>query len=112
MFLDCKVTFFLGLLSPHMALCTSKPVSGHRCRRQARSGSTRCTTHLKHWQRKSQTHKDPHSALDNAIDASITGLNVLRKHAKGEMKRRLDDIFRDILSYYLAMGPNPEDIGL
>jgi hypothetical protein len=95
-----------------MTLCTSKTNAGHKCRMQARSGSTRCATHLKHWQRKSQKHKDPHSALNNAIDASITGLNVLRKHDKGEMKRRLDDIFRDILLYYLAMGPYPEDIGL
>ena len=95
-----------------MALCASKTVTGHRCRRQARSGSTRCATHLKLWRRKSQTLKDPHSALDNAIDASITGLHALRRHAKGEMKRRLDDTFRDILSYYLAMGPYPEELGL
>ncbi|GAQ85083.1 hypothetical protein KFL_002190350 [Klebsormidium nitens] len=68
----------------------------------------------KEWleKRSTETHKDPHSALHNAIDASITGLHALRRHAKGEMKRRLDATFRDILSYYLAMGPYPEELGL
>jgi hypothetical protein len=49
---------------------------------------------------------------DTTPHVAIGTLLVLSKKAKGEMKRRLTSMVRDIESYFLALGPYPEELGL
>jgi hypothetical protein len=88
-----------------MAQCTSKTLAGKRCRKQAQAGRKTCTSH-------SKGRSAGRRMSDTAPHVAIGTLLVLSKKAKGEMKRRLTSIVRDIRSYLLAMGPYPEELGL
>jgi hypothetical protein len=46
------------------------------------------------------------------VHVALGSIKTLSAGAKGEMKRRLNSISRDIRSYFLGMGPYPEELGL
>lgn len=43
---------------------------------------------------------------------ALSSIKKLSAKAKGEMKRRLNSISKDIRSYFLGLGPYPEELGL
>lgn len=94
-----------------MAQCTGKTLSGSRCQRQARSGGKRCTTHsTSRVKLVTKSNKDP---LGTAAHEAIRVLGILKNRAtKGEMRKRIQNLVRDIQSYFLAIGPYPEELGL
>jgi hypothetical protein len=93
-----------------MAQCTGKTISGSRCQRQARSGGKRCATHLtSRVKRVTTTNKDPLGTAHEAIRV----LGFLKNRAtKGEMRKRIQNLVRNIQSYFLAIGPYLEELGL
>ena len=78
---------------------------------QARSGGKRCVAHsTSRVTKETKAIKDP---LGTAAREAIRTLGYLKKKAtKGEMRKRIQNLIRDIQSYFLAMGPYPEDLGL
>jgi hypothetical protein len=95
-----------------MTVCTSTTARGYRCKRHARAGSKTCSSHSRSRTRKGLKKPASNRSLDDTIHTSLSSLKLLSKASRGEMKRRLESISIDIKSYFLALGPYPEELGL